>query len=65
MNEDLKYLSHINTSNVARDIDPVRELEGYEIIDFYGLSYGTVLGIMYAGMFPDRVERMILDDSPK
>ena len=27
----------------------------------YGISYGTVIGITFASMFPDRVERMILD----
>ena len=27
----------------------------------YGVSYGTVIGSTFASMFPDRVERMILD----
>ncbi|SPO01900.1 uncharacterized protein DNG_04573 [Cephalotrichum gorgonifer] len=27
----------------------------------YGISYGTVVGSTFASMFPDRVERMILD----
>ncbi|KAK0743971.1 Alpha/Beta hydrolase protein [Schizothecium vesticola] len=27
----------------------------------YGISYGTVIGTTFASMFPDRVERMILD----
>lgn len=28
---------------------------------FYGISYGTVLGGTFAALYPDRVERMILD----
>lgn len=28
---------------------------------YYGVSYGTVLGATFASLFPDRVERMILD----
>src|SRR5271170_6527491 len=59
--EDLEYLAHVNTPNVARDIDLVRQLDGYETIDFWGISYGTVLGTAYAGMFPDHLERMVLD----
>lgn len=30
-------------------------------LQYYGASYGTVLGNMFLSMFPDRVERMILD----
>lgn len=28
---------------------------------YYGVSYGTVLGATFAHLFPDRVERMVLD----
>ncbi|KAJ5097316.1 hypothetical protein N7456_008037 [Penicillium angulare] len=30
-------------------------------ISYYGVSYGTILGATFASLFPDRVERMILD----
>lgn len=30
-------------------------------LDFWGLSYGTLLGATYASMFPDNVGKMILD----
>ena len=59
--EDLTYLAHINTPNVARDMNLVRNLTGYETIRFWGFSYGTVLGTVYAVVFPERVGRMVLD----
>lgn len=59
--EDLHYLAHLTASNVARDLDLVRNLTGYQTLDFYGQDYGTVIGTTYAGLFPDRVGRMVLD----
>lgn len=59
--EDLTYLAHINTPNVARDMDLIRNLTGYERIDFWGFSYGTVLGTVYAALFPERIRRIVLD----
>lgn len=61
---DLEYLAHVNTPNVASDMDLVRKLEGYETIDYWGFSYGTVLGTTYAMMFPDNLDRMVLDGTP-
>jgi len=59
--EDLHYLAHINTPNVARDIDLVRNLTGYDELDFWGFSYGTVVGAMYAVLHPTRVGKIVLD----
>ena len=59
--EDLSYLAHINTPNVARDLDLVRSLTGYQTMEYWGFSHGTLLGTMYAALFPDRVGRMVLD----
>ncbi|TKX23072.1 hypothetical protein C1H76_4724 [Elsinoe australis] len=36
-------------------------LEGDKQLQFWGISYGTVLGATFAAMFPDRVKRMVLD----
>jgi hypothetical protein len=59
--EDPEYLAHLNAPNIARDLDLVRNLTGYETIDYYGLDYGTVIGITYTALFPDRVGHMLLD----
>lgn len=54
-------LSHISTTDTVRDMDRIRELLGEQTITYSGLSYGTMIGQMYANMFPDRVRAMMLD----
>ncbi|KAJ3499015.1 hypothetical protein NLG97_g679 [Lecanicillium saksenae] len=48
------------------DIERHKQLEyhpGQEKLQYWGFSYGTTLGGYFASMFPDKVERMILDGS--
>ena len=54
-------LSHISTADTVRDLDALRAAVGEETITYAGLSYGTVIGQMYANMFPQRVRAMMLD----
>lgn len=54
-------LSFMNTFDTARDMDRIRQALGLSTISFYGLSYGTALGAVYADLFPDRVASMVLD----
>jgi pimeloyl-ACP methyl ester carboxylesterase len=56
-----EFLASLSTDNVARDLDQVRAALGEEQITFYGASYGTIVGPMYATMFPDRVRQMVID----
>ncbi|MGW0792398.1 alpha/beta hydrolase [Streptomyces sp. NPDC002911] len=56
-----EFLASLSTDNVARDIDQVRSALGEDKITYYGLSYGTVVGPMYATLFPHRVRQMVLD----
>ncbi|KAA5824951.1 alpha/beta hydrolase [Saccharopolyspora hirsuta] len=56
-----KYLPHLTTPNNARDMDRVREALGEEKISYLGYSYGTYLGAVYGQLFPERVDRMLLD----
>ena len=51
----------LDTVNTARDIDRVRQALGVPSVSFYGLSYGTALGAVYAELFPHRVRAMVLD----
>ncbi|MGI5269818.1 alpha/beta hydrolase [Nonomuraea sp. CA-218870] len=54
-------LPHMNTENVARDLDRIRAALGEERISFLGYSYGTYIGAVYATLFPHRVRRLALD----
>jgi pimeloyl-ACP methyl ester carboxylesterase len=54
-------LPYINTESVSRDMDRIRTALGAGQINYFGYSYGTYLGSVYASMFPDRVRRMVLD----
>ncbi|KAF5311062.1 hypothetical protein D9619_008144 [Psilocybe cf. subviscida] len=55
------YLRHINTENTARDMLRIVEAHGRTKIQYWGFSYGSVLGATFASLFPDRVERLIID----
>jgi pimeloyl-ACP methyl ester carboxylesterase len=52
---------NIGTPAVARDLDILRALIGDERLNFLGKSYGTFIGATYAGLFPSRVGRLVLD----
>ena len=52
---------HVGSWNVARDMDVLRAALGDEKLNWLGKSYGTLLGALYAELFPDRVGRFVLD----
>ncbi|MFJ4189032.1 alpha/beta hydrolase [Kitasatospora sp. NPDC089509] len=54
-------LPHVGTRDTARDMDVLRGALGERKLDFYGMSYGTYLGVLYAEEFPDRTGRLVLD----
>ncbi|WP_414942505.1 alpha/beta hydrolase [Amycolatopsis sp. cmx-11-51] len=56
-------LPYMTTANTARDIDKVREALGERKLSYLGVSYGTYLGAVYATMFPNRGDRIVLDSS--
>ncbi|MGH3648813.1 MAG: alpha/beta hydrolase, partial [Micromonosporaceae bacterium] len=56
--ETLKFFS---TEQAARDIDAIRQAVGDEKLTYLGYSYGTLLGAVYAKLFPDRIRAMVLD----
>ena len=54
-------LDHIKTVDTVADMDSIRAALGAKKINFYGYSYGSYLGQVYATLHPDRVRRMVLD----
>lgn len=51
----------MSSANVARDMEVMRAAVGDEQLNFAGYSYGSVLGQVYANLFPDRVGHVIID----
>jgi pimeloyl-ACP methyl ester carboxylesterase len=51
----------VDTTTSARDMNSLRMALGVDRINYYGLSYGTVLGSVYRQLFPSRVRSMVLD----
>lgn len=54
-------LPHATTANVARDMDAIRAALGERRISYLGGSYAGLVGEVYATLFPQRVDRMVLD----
>ncbi|MEV4568453.1 alpha/beta hydrolase [Nonomuraea sp. NPDC049419] len=56
-------LPHLTTENSARDMDRIRAALGEEKISYFGYSYGTYLGAVYATLFPSRIKRLVMDST--
>jgi pimeloyl-ACP methyl ester carboxylesterase len=56
-----KLLAHVSTADTARDMDVMRQVLGDRMMHYFGISYGTELGGVYAHLFPKHVGRLVLD----
>ncbi|MEU0599856.1 alpha/beta hydrolase [Streptomyces sp. NPDC006393] len=56
-----RLLPYVGTSRTARDLDLMRYLLGDEKLNYFGVSYGTELGGVYAHLFPQHVGRIVLE----
>jgi pimeloyl-ACP methyl ester carboxylesterase len=56
-----RALTSVGTSDVVRDMDVLRAVLGDEKLSYFGASYGTELGAMYAEAFPQNLRAMALD----
>lgn len=56
-------IENAGTLDNAYDIEAMRQALGEEQINYWGLSYGTLLGSTYLQLFPERVRAAVLDSN--
>jgi pimeloyl-ACP methyl ester carboxylesterase len=54
-------LPHLGTVEVAHDLEVIRRALGEPQVSFVGLSYGTLIGLLWAEAYPESVRAMVLD----
>lgn len=54
-------IERMGTIEVVHDLDALRAAVGDQKLNFWGVSYGTVIGSTYASLFPEKVRTLILD----
>jgi pimeloyl-ACP methyl ester carboxylesterase len=58
-----KLYDFVDTLSVVRDMDAIRSALGEQKLNYYGVSYGTMMGERYAEKFPQRTGRFVLDSN--
>lgn len=54
-------LAHLGTVEVAHDVEVIRRNLGEAQVSFVGLSYGSLIGLLWADAHPASVRAMVLD----
>ena len=54
-------LPFMGTDDAVRDIDTIRQALGESQLNFLGISYGTLLGLRYAELFPHNARAIVID----
>ncbi|HEV3227372.1 MAG TPA: alpha/beta hydrolase [Acidimicrobiales bacterium] len=54
-------LTHVGTDDVVRDMDTIRQALGEQQINYLGISYGTLLGLRFAQLFPHSARAITID----
>lgn len=56
-------IQHMSTVENVYDLDRIRAALGEDQLTYWGMSYGTRIGYVYALLFPDRMRAFVLDGS--
>jgi pimeloyl-ACP methyl ester carboxylesterase len=56
-------IDHLGTVENVRDLDRIRAALGDSALTYWGMSYGTRIGYVYAATFPGRTRAIVLDGS--
>ena len=59
--ERVEHLQYVGTNNSARDIDAIRQALDADQISYFGFSYGSELGGVWATLFPTSVRAAVFD----
>ncbi|KAA2257530.1 alpha/beta hydrolase [Solihabitans fulvus] len=54
---------HADNGATVQDMDSIRQALGENQINFYGLSYGTLMGQQYAERYGDKIRSMVIDSN--
>jgi pimeloyl-ACP methyl ester carboxylesterase len=54
-------LAHLGTREVVLDVEVIRRAIGEPQVSYVGLSYGTLIGLLWADAYPRSVRAMVLD----
>ncbi|MCS7482589.1 alpha/beta hydrolase [Umezawaea endophytica] len=54
---------HADTIAVTNDMDAIRRSLGERKMNYYGISYGTIMGQQYAERFGSRIRAMVVDSN--
>ncbi|WP_026361190.1 alpha/beta hydrolase [Amycolatopsis nigrescens] len=60
---DPAVLAEISTANTARDMNLIVDALGESKASYFGVSYGTYLGAVFASRYPSRTDRVVLDSA--
>lgn len=55
------FLEYVSTTSVARDMLEIMNKTGSVKLKYWGFSYGTYLGGVFAAMYPDKIDRLVSD----
>ncbi len=56
-----EFFQHVGTNDSAGDIDRIRAALGEDTISYFGFSYGSELGAVWATLHPSTVRAAVLD----
>ncbi len=59
--DNAELVTVLGTDHVAADLDRLRDALGDEQLTYFGFSYGTRIGAVYAHLYGDRIRAMVLD----
>ncbi|MFM9135161.1 MAG: alpha/beta hydrolase [bacterium] len=54
---------YLGTQYVVRDLEALRKALGVHRWSYWGMSYGTQVGLLYARLYPTRLRAIVLDGS--